>query len=381
MQNLESGKKRITANFIEKALGGRDHLTYRQIIQTNLPQFIKEHFYISARKRIKNEKPLEINFDAGIDYDDREIKEAMEALMLALLNNVLFSKEEAKANITFAINRRIDLLIDPAKTLENIFFQEEDKEYDNTLFCRSLQRLNHGSPFIEKVLTKVKDHQKPVHCNNLKKHIESAERELYTQKEQNALVSEFDLLLSLFKTDEMTYRRGLGGEIVQTMLMARGLRQALKVVKKKELQGKKAWRTEDIADIFSFVLNPKLEKRPLVRDDDTDEIIGLPRVIYPDDDKSIKIKRKKIETQPPGPYPSVYTLIEKKDYKTLVKKLFKKDEKAFIHFMDKVDQEDQWRKAKQIIDVELEKRNLDKFSREALKLGNIVFSKYFNYTY
>ncbi|MBD3385781.1 hypothetical protein GF407_12750 [candidate division KSB1 bacterium] len=381
MQNLESGKKRITANFIEKTLGGRDHLTYRQITHTNLPQFIKEHFYISARKRIKKEKPLEINFDAGIDYDDREIKEAMEALMLALLNNVLFSKEEAKANITFAINRRIDLLIDPAKTLENIFFQEEDKEYDNTLFCRSLQRLDHGSPFIEKVLTKVKDHQKPVYCNSFKKHIEAAERELYTQQEQNALVSEFDLLLSLFKTDEMTYRRGLSGEIVQTMLMARGLKQALKVVKKKELQGKKAWRTEDIVDIFSFVLNPRLEKRPLVRDDDTDEIISLPRVIYSDDDKSIKIKRKKIEKQPPGPYPSVYTLIEKKDYKTLVKKLFKKDEEAFIHFMDKVDQEDQWRKAKQIIDGELEKRNLDKFSREALKLGNIVFSKYFNYTY
>lgn len=383
MQDLKNGKKRITANFIDKTLGGRKHVTYRLIIHSKLPEFIKEHFYVLARKHIKTEKPVDINFDASIDYDDREIKMAMETLMIAMMNNVLFSQQEVETNIAYAINRRIDLLIDPLTTLEKTYFHE-NKVYDNAVFCRSLQRLSFGIPFVDGVIAKVKAYRRAIESEHFREISNAVKHELYDREKQKALISEFDLLLSLFKTDEMIASRGLGYEIVEMMFISRGLHDALHVVKKKERQGKKWWRTEDIVDLFSFVLNPQVEKRAkaaVEEKDETEDIIGLPRVIYPDDDKSIKIKRKKIERQPPGPYPSVFNLMEKKDYKALLKKLFKKDEKAFVHFINRVDKEDQWRKAKQIIDLELEKRNLDKFSREALKLGNIVFSKYFHYTY
>ncbi|MDQ7051736.1 MAG: hypothetical protein Q9P14_02105 [candidate division KSB1 bacterium] len=90
------------------------------------------------------------------------------------------------------------------------------------------------------------------------------------------------------------------------------------------------------------------------------------------------IDREKLEEQPPGPYPSLYTFMDQKTRKVFIKKLFGNDEEAFEAFVEKVDHADSWKEAKAIFDAELTRRNINIYSKNAIKLSDFLFSRYFS---
>jgi len=122
--------------------------------------------------------------------------------------------------------------------------------------------------------------------------------------------------------------------------------------------------------------------------------IQKPRIIYKDEEKglpkkgggfgrhaeekeNIVIDRKMIENQPEGPIPSLATIIDPRSRKILIRKIFKKDEVAFNAFIEKMEATVTWKEAKVMIDAELHRRNVDIFCREAIRLGDLIFSRYF----
>jgi hypothetical protein len=96
-----------------------------------------------------------------------------------------------------------------------------------------------------------------------------------------------------------------------------------------------------------------------------------------DDKENITIDRKTIENQPEGPIPSLSTIIDPRNRKILIRKIFKKDEIAYNEFMEKMEATTTWKEAKVIMDTELRQRNVELFSREAIRLGDIIFGRYF----
>ncbi|MFQ5863732.1 MAG: hypothetical protein ACE5IW_00725 [bacterium] len=90
------------------------------------------------------------------------------------------------------------------------------------------------------------------------------------------------------------------------------------------------------------------------------------------------INRRDIESQPPGPYPALHTLIDQKNRKIFIKKIFRKDGQQYIEFIQRLEKQDKWKEAKAIIDAELEKRGIKPYSKEAILLGDVVFSRYFS---
>lgn len=122
--------------------------------------------------------------------------------------------------------------------------------------------------------------------------------------------------------------------------------------------------------------------------------IQKPKIIYKDEEKSfpkkgggfgrhadekenIVIDRKMIENQPEGPIPSLATIIDPRSRKILIRKIFRKDEVAFNAFIEKMEATVTWKEAKVMIDTELHRRNVDIFCREAIRLGDLIFSRYF----
>jgi len=95
------------------------------------------------------------------------------------------------------------------------------------------------------------------------------------------------------------------------------------------------------------------------------------------DPQDIIIDRNTIESQPKGPLVMLQSLIDEKSKKLIQRKIFCKDEIAYNNFIMKLEKIDNWKKAKQIIDDELIIRSVQPFSREALKLGDLVFNRYF----
>lgn len=96
-----------------------------------------------------------------------------------------------------------------------------------------------------------------------------------------------------------------------------------------------------------------------------------------DDRESKTIDRKQLESQPDGPIPDLDLVIDVKSRKMLVKKIFKKDEAAYKFFIAKLQEKMTWKEAKVLIDHELFNRNVEPFSREAIRLGDLVFNRYF----
>lgn len=70
-------------------------------------------------------------------------------------------------------------------------------------------------------------------------------------------------------------------------------------------------------------------------------------------------------------------LIDDKTEKVFIKKLFNGDASSYEKLLGKLDEAESWRVAKILIDNELFKRDVDPFSREAIKLVDLIYSRYY----
>jgi hypothetical protein len=70
-------------------------------------------------------------------------------------------------------------------------------------------------------------------------------------------------------------------------------------------------------------------------------------------------------------------MIDEKTEKVFIKKLFNSDGEAYTKLMQKLEEAESWRVAKILIDNELFKRDVDPFSREAIKLVDLIYSRYY----
>jgi hypothetical protein len=69
--------------------------------------------------------------------------------------------------------------------------------------------------------------------------------------------------------------------------------------------------------------------------------------------------------------------IDDKTEKVFIKKLFNGDGDAYGKLLQRLDDAESWRVAKILIDNELFKRDVDPFSREAIKLVDLIYSRYY----
>jgi hypothetical protein len=89
------------------------------------------------------------------------------------------------------------------------------------------------------------------------------------------------------------------------------------------------------------------------------------------------IVRSKIEEQPDGPLISLKSLIDEKSRQFIIKKIFDNEMSEYAHFISHLDFIESWKEAKELIDKELILRDVKPFSKEALRLGDLVFNRYF----
>jgi len=97
----------------------------------------------------------------------------------------------------------------------------------------------------------------------------------------------------------------------------------------------------------------------------------------PDEEADVLTKRSKFTTQPIRSIPDLASLIDDRSRKMFIKKIYRKDEAAYQGFIAKLQTKMTWKEAKAAIDQELGSRGIEPFSREAIRLGDLVFGRYF----
>lgn len=372
---LEEGRKRLAAVLIERAISNREQVTCRQLLHESLPEFVKENVLACAHNRLKLEKPFSWNFNANFDVNDVEVRASFEKLLAALTRSIRLSRQEVEKCVRDSVFARHDVLLRPLQAVESLVFNPTDRQEKKYLQFK-LELIGKDIPFVLRCQERVQSMDEAVITRSsfamLTQELKAA---LYAGKDNQAAIKEFDLFVQLYRLEEGLRPAGVDATLVEEFLTARGLEERVLFVKKKVSQGKQQWRREDFEDIFEFSTSQG-HPGPSTSVHASEEFV-LPKIIFPEEEKG-PVYHAQREHQPPGPYPSIHTLIDPKDSKVFVQKLFARDEKAYQTFIDKVDHIDKWREAKQLIDWELNKRKLDPYSREAVKLGDLVFSKYFN---
>lgn len=89
------------------------------------------------------------------------------------------------------------------------------------------------------------------------------------------------------------------------------------------------------------------------------------------------VRHEDIEHQPPGPYPSLHRLIDEKARKVFIKKMFRKDASVYFDLLERLEATQSWKSAKTILDSELAVRGINPYCKEAVRLSDLVFSRYF----
>jgi hypothetical protein len=89
------------------------------------------------------------------------------------------------------------------------------------------------------------------------------------------------------------------------------------------------------------------------------------------------VTRASLEAQPPGPYPSITRLIDGKSRIAFIRKIFHKDLDAYLGFIEALEAAQTWKEAKALLDGTFKQRKVNPFSKEAVQLSDVVFSRYF----
>jgi hypothetical protein len=69
--------------------------------------------------------------------------------------------------------------------------------------------------------------------------------------------------------------------------------------------------------------------------------------------------------------------VDEKSRRDFIKKIFHKDLDAYLAFIEQIEEMQTWKEAKAFLDREFQQRKVNPYSKEAVRLSDMVFSRYF----
>ncbi len=423
----------------EKIVGNKTSFTYDVLLQKELPDFLRIYLKTQARRFLQEEKPMTWNQSDRYQLDDPQVRENFERLMGVLLLKTKFTKDEIKRWIELAIKFQLEVLVRPKEAMASLFFRREKVRKRDDL-VKMVKQLAQRRPYMLHLVELLKESGEQIDTSSFSYLARKAEEETYGTKPLAAFLIDVRTFESFFNLSDRKNGSLLTTEVIVGLLRERNLSdvadgiQELSVSRETDFwtyeevetalerqlvlrglseedngslsskdvsRGKKSKAAGAKSDnVSSQILedailearsavsfNSFLENLFIAQEAKIEEEIEPekkqvpPRITFggvEEDEGVFVVHRRNIEKQPPGPYPSLRSLISHKERKVFIKKLFDKDKGSYHAFIDSLEDTDKWKEAKLIIDDELNKRQLSPFCREAVRLGDLVFSRYFS---
>ena len=424
----------------ETIIGSKTSFTYDSLLQKELPDFLQIYLKSQARRFLQEEKPMSWNQSDRYQLDDPQVRENFERLMGVLLLKTKFTKAEIKRWIELGIKFQLEVLVKPKDALESLFFKREKVRKRDDLVSMVMQ-LAQSRPYMLHLAELLKESGEQIDISSFNYLARKAEDETYGTKPLAAFLIDVSTLESFFNLSGRKNGSLLTTKVIVELLKERNLNDLAAGIQEVAVSRETdIWSYEDVEtalerqlvlrglseeDNGSITIDDSqqglkspisdvgqnnasgqiledailearsavsfssfLENLFIAQEPKTEEVIAEPakkqvppRITFggvEEDEGVFFIHRRNIEKQPPGPYPSLRSLISHKERKIFIKKLFEKDKGDYHEFIDKLEETDKWKEAKLIIDEELNQRQLSPFCREAVRLGDLVFSRYFS---
>lgn len=429
-------EKALISELLVRRIIGQDDketFTYDELLCRPLPEFLRLHIKTQARRFLQEEKPLSWSPSARYRFDEPEVREAIERVLGLLLLKTRFSRSEIKRWVELGVNFQVDILVRPRQALLSLFFRRQQVRRREEI-VHTLEQLADGRPYLTAVAQLVMQGPEAIDAPTFEQLASKAEEQTYRSRplasfmsdvakledflrlsgQTNSEVVRTEQLMSMLRERNLPdIAEGIGelaaarkasrwalAEIetaLERQLLLRGLREEDNGSEGQPLQaangGAEALREsrpdqlllEAIHDaraamgdggllegLFTSSVPPQPRREPPPRR------AAATRLSFAGvDEDRLVIDHATIERQPPGPYPPLRSLINNKERKIFMKKLFNNDRGAYHAFIDRLEAIERWKEAKGVIDAELARRQISPFCREAMRLGDLVFSRYF----
>ena len=419
--NGENEKQLLAATVRERLIGKKNSVLYRELLDEKIPTFLKNYLQNTVRKLIHTEEPVQLKYSKRFDFEYGNINEIKASLIKALEEATIFQREELEEIINKTVVLQFDLLVRPNITLLSIFYKNKSERIKSEIL-NILEGLDDNRIFIKELIKEIKlFDQYHIVEEDFNKIFNKTEKEIYEKDFLNAFISDVKVFSEFLGMIRGYDNQKIKIDLVNLLLEQRNLvkyitafdilvEDTIKVddivsvlgeFTKKEQNGDQKSSTDEIDKFIMF----SVSKENIDGNGSDSDIVKLPGnstdTINKNDLKQVRnyyqkktkkvikitnvdqdpydliIKRSKIEEQPDGPLDSLKNLIDEKNEKFIIKKIFDNKKMDYIQFIDQLDIIESWKEAKEKIDKELFFRSVKPFSKEALRLGDLVFNRYF----
>ena len=428
----ENEKRLLAATVRDRLIGDRNIILYRELLDKKIPTFLKNYLQKSVQKYIHTEEPFQFNNSKRFDFEYRKIIEIRNSLIKAFGEATRFSRDELIEIINRTVSLQFNLLVKPYETLLKIFYKNKAERLQNDIL-QILDGLDDHRILIKVLIKNIREFdQYHIVAEDFIKILNQTNKEVYEDNFINPFISDVNVFTDFLSMIHGHENKEIDINLLKLLLVERGLGQycsAFDLYKGSKIEVNRIesilrnslnnGRSEDPDlddDIEKFMLSPVNDNNrddyidtgaKLYKDEidqsfenlqnkgsvsqfeendfplDQDESVDgnhrkLPKIINKwKDPMDMVIKRSNIEKQPEGPIDSLGRLIDDKDKRFIQRRIFDNDIGAYGEFIRQLEVIDNWKEAKKIIDNELFMRSIEPFSKEALKLGDLVFNRYF----
>lgn len=449
----------LVVSLKKRILGGATSVRFGKIALDNaIPPFVKLLFQNRVEEYLIREAPLSFKSTPHFDLKPEDLERFRAPILEALREIAIFSQEEVEEILREALVLRLEYLIKPVSTMEQVLFEKTSRvsiadveqrlhpyakvlSYTDELI-RECKRLGYTEiekdeyqGLMDSILQK-KSAENPLawvlrDFSVLTEFLSETKGEEVVRVEGHVLKAFFEdrklipfrrvleVEMKLGKEDfdagelEVMLKRYL--EFKETFAIANGLGKKEEEIssppekpieapvaqeepeigieiesppKKEEAWDLEFMLGEESQEPEKEVVPPKSAPVPEIEEPVLEE---PPKIKKPMRIIRREVKEEPLEAVEPEPAPliseekapaSIFRtrlkdLIDEKTEKAFIKKLFGGDGEAYVKLMRKLEEAESWRVAKILIDNELFKRDVDPFSREAIKLVDLVYSRYY----
>ncbi len=432
----ENEKRILAATVRERLIGDKNIILYRDLINQNIPTFLNNYLQNSVQKIIHTEEPVQFNNSKRFDFEYSKIIELKNSLIKAFEEAIIFSREELSEIINRTVSLQFNLLVKPEATLLKIFYKNRADRIQIEVL-QILNGLDDQRILIQALIKNIKEFdQYHIVEEDFKNILHRTNKEVYQENFISSFISDVSAFADFLTMIHGYENKKIDVKLLKLLVIERNLKQYLpafdiyqdnrididnidKILKnfinnKKEENEESDFEVDEIDNFMMISIKEDqkddlLEKRSKLYKNEIDQSfersgefndkISRPNedtnheactILDDDNDKKfpkitnigkdpldIIITRSKIEEQPGGPLYSLRGLIDEKSKRFIKKRIFDNDSRAYNEFIKQLEVIDNWKEAKKVIDRELFMRSIKPYSKEALRLGDIVFNRYF----
>ena len=432
-------KDRLIAELEKKILGRREQITIQEISAAPMPELLLAAFRNYAHGIVRRERPLVLQGSHRFVLDDDEIKAHLRHLRELLIDRLVMPRDEVIEVIVFALRLQFDVITKPRAALVDLLYEralERDRDDIRTIVAG----LGEQRPMISALLDLIGGYPAgSVNREAFVALCRRAEKTAYGDKPVTALLADLHDFTSFCGAIAGKPITEVDNQTVLGILFERNLKELAEGLLP-TLTQKDKWTLAEIEKILEhqivssglplgapasgqIFLPPEIDLRAFFDDapgevhDDLDNN-GQGRKMYsaenpaisdvetalqdtgafqrvydiftdsPENDVTdepkaaaqnspIAARQSSHEFQISIPSQPLHRLIDDQSRALLVKKIFKKDVEAYARFVDSLELAENWKVAKEILDEELSMRKSNPYSKEAVRLSDLVFSRYF----